>query len=72
MPKVTYVEYNGNEHTVYVPVGTSVMRGAVDNNALASMRTAAASALAQPATYVDALGCPRSARRCGVRRKRPC
>src|ERR1700733_3743852 len=32
MPKVTYVEYNGNEHTVDVPVGTSVMRGAVDNN----------------------------------------
>lgn len=32
MPKVTYVEYNGTEHTVDVPVGTSVMRGAVDNN----------------------------------------
>lgn len=32
MPKVTYVEYNGTAHTVNVPVGTSVMRGAVDNN----------------------------------------
>src|SRR6516225_835886 len=32
MPKVTYVEYNGTEHAVDVPVGTSVMRGAVDNN----------------------------------------
>ena len=32
MPKVTYVEYNGNEHTVDVPIGNSVMRGAVDNN----------------------------------------
>ena len=32
MPKVTYIEYNGTEHTVDVPVGTSVMRGAVDNN----------------------------------------
>src|ERR1044071_2957128 len=32
MPKVTYVEYNGAAHTVDVPVGTSVMRGAVDNN----------------------------------------
>jgi len=32
MPKVTYVEYNGTPHTVDVPVGTSVMRGAVDNN----------------------------------------
>jgi len=32
MPKVTYVEYNGTAHTVDVPVGTTVMRGAVDNN----------------------------------------
>jgi ferredoxin, 2Fe-2S len=32
MPKVTYVEYSGTEHQVDVPVGTSVMRGAVDNN----------------------------------------
>jgi ferredoxin, 2Fe-2S len=32
MPKVTYVEYNGTEHQVDVPVGTSLMRGAVDNN----------------------------------------
>ena len=32
MPKVTYIEYNGTEHVVDVPVGRSVMRGAVDNN----------------------------------------
>jgi len=32
MPKVTYVEYNGREHPVDLPVGRSVMRGAVDNN----------------------------------------
>ena len=32
MPKITYIEYNGTEHTVDVPVGNSVMRGAVDNN----------------------------------------
>jgi 2Fe-2S ferredoxin len=32
MPKVTYVEFNGTAHQVDVPVGTSVMRGAVDNN----------------------------------------
>jgi len=32
MPKVTYIEYNGREHTVDLPVGRSVMRGAVDNN----------------------------------------
>jgi 2Fe-2S ferredoxin len=32
MPKVTYIEYNGIPHEVNVPVGTSVMRSAVDNN----------------------------------------
>jgi ferredoxin, 2Fe-2S len=32
MPKVTYIEHNGTPHSVDVPVGTSVMRGAVDNN----------------------------------------
>jgi ferredoxin, 2Fe-2S len=31
MPRVTYVEYNGAEHQVDVPVGLSVMRGAVNN-----------------------------------------
>jgi len=31
MPKVTYIEYNGTEHQVEVPVGLSVMRGAVNN-----------------------------------------
>ena len=33
MPRVTYIEFNGVEHTVEVPVGTTLMRGAVDNNA---------------------------------------
>jgi ferredoxin, 2Fe-2S len=32
MPKVTYVEFNGTEHTVDVPIGLSVMRGAIDNS----------------------------------------
>jgi ferredoxin, 2Fe-2S len=32
MPKVTYIEHNGTAHTVEVPVGRSVMQGAVDNN----------------------------------------
>ena len=32
MPTVTYVEHDGTEHEVEVPVGLSVMRGAVDNN----------------------------------------
>jgi ferredoxin, 2Fe-2S len=31
MPKVTYIEFNGSEHQVEVPVGLSVMRGAVNN-----------------------------------------
>ena len=32
MPGVTYIEFNGAEHKVEVPVGTTLMRGAVDNN----------------------------------------
>ena len=32
MPKVTYIEFNGAECVVEVPVGLSVMRGAVNNN----------------------------------------
>jgi 2Fe-2S ferredoxin len=31
VPKVTYVEANGTEHAVDVPVGKSLMRGATDN-----------------------------------------
>ena len=32
MPTVTYIEYDGTEHPVEVPLGLSVMRGAVNNN----------------------------------------
>lgn len=32
MPRVTYVEYNGTRHEIEVPLGLSVMRGAVDND----------------------------------------
>jgi 2Fe-2S ferredoxin len=31
MPKITYIEHNGKAHTVEVPVGHSVMEGAVTN-----------------------------------------
>jgi ferredoxin, 2Fe-2S len=31
MPKVVYVEFNGAEHQIEVPVGLSLMRGAVNN-----------------------------------------
>jgi ferredoxin, 2Fe-2S len=31
MPKITYIEDNGKTHTVDVPVGWSVMEGAVKN-----------------------------------------
>ena len=31
MPNVTYISYKGETHTVNVPVGTSVMEGAVKN-----------------------------------------
>jgi 2Fe-2S ferredoxin len=32
MPKITYVEHNGKEHTVEVAEGLTVMEGAVSNN----------------------------------------
>src|SRR5262245_26748675 len=31
MPKITYVEHNGKEHTADVPTGWTVMEGAVKN-----------------------------------------
>lgn len=31
MPKITYIEFNGNEHDIDVPNGLSVMEGAVRN-----------------------------------------
>jgi 2Fe-2S ferredoxin len=32
MPTITYIEHDGTAHPVEVPVGRSVMQGAVDNN----------------------------------------
>jgi 2Fe-2S ferredoxin len=32
MPKVTYIEHDETRHRVEVPVGLSLMRGAIDNN----------------------------------------
>ena len=32
MPRVNYVEHNGQRHAIEVPVGFSVMEGAVNNN----------------------------------------
>jgi ferredoxin, 2Fe-2S len=32
MPKVTYIEHNGTAHAIEVPVGHTVMQGAVNNN----------------------------------------
>src|SRR5271156_2465671 len=31
MPKITYIEHNGKEHSVEVPLGWTVMEGAVKN-----------------------------------------
>jgi 2Fe-2S ferredoxin len=31
MPRITYIEHDGTEHQIEVPVGQSVMQGAVDN-----------------------------------------
>jgi hypothetical protein len=33
MPEATYMEFDGPEHQVDVPIGISLMRGAVENNA---------------------------------------
>ena len=32
MPTITYIEHDGTEHPVDVPIGLSVMKGAFDNN----------------------------------------
>ncbi len=32
MPRITYIEHNGTEHTVDVATGLTVMEGAVNNN----------------------------------------
>ena len=32
MPKITYIEHDGTEHPIEVPVGLTVMQGAVDNS----------------------------------------
>jgi len=32
MPGVIYIEFHGAEHTVEVAIGSTLMRGAVDNN----------------------------------------
>ena len=32
MPNITYIEHNGTKHTVDVPIGLTVMEGAVNNN----------------------------------------
>ena len=32
MPKITYIEFNGTEHTVEVAEGLTVMEGAVNNS----------------------------------------
>lgn len=32
MPKICYIEHDGKEHPIEVPVGMSVMEGAVQNN----------------------------------------
>ena len=32
MPKITYIEHNGKEHTISVSNGLSVMEGAIQND----------------------------------------
>ena len=32
MPKITYIEHNGQKHTIDVATGLSIMEGAIQNN----------------------------------------
>ena len=73
MPSVTYVEFNGTAHNVEVPVGTSLMRGAVVNNiAGIDADCGGECACATCHVYVDAAGSTRPAGRSQARRKKPC
>lgn len=64
MPKITYIEHGGREHRIEVPVGSSVMRGAVDNNipgidADCGGECACATChVYVEATWLDAIGAP--------------
>lgn len=32
MPKITYIEHNGKEHQIEIPLGFSIMEGAIKNS----------------------------------------
>ncbi|MFY8170964.1 MAG: 2Fe-2S iron-sulfur cluster-binding protein [Candidatus Fonsibacter sp.] len=32
MPKITYIEHNGKEHQIEMPIGYSIMEGAIKNS----------------------------------------
>ena len=32
MPKITYIEHSGKEHQIEMPVGYSIMEGAIKNS----------------------------------------
>ena len=73
MPNVTYIEFNGTAHTVEVPVGTSLMRGAVDNNIAGIDADCGGDAPAPPVTCMSTRrGSSGPACRSRVRRKKPC
>jgi 2Fe-2S ferredoxin len=64
MPKITYIEHGGREHRIEVPVGRSVMRGAVDNNVpgidadCGGECACATCHVYVDATWLDAIGTP--------------
>ena len=73
MPTITYIEHTGREHRVEVPLGLSVMRGAVDNDIPGiDADCGGECACATCHVYVDEAGWPRSARRSRARRKQAC
>jgi len=64
MPKITYIEHNDKEHVVEVPVGWTVMEGAVKNRVPGiDADCGGACACATCHVYVDPAWLPKLARR---------
>jgi ferredoxin, 2Fe-2S len=64
MPKITYIEHNGKERTIDVPVGWSVMEGAIKNRVPGiDADCGGACACATCHVYVDAAWLPKLSKR---------
>ena len=58
MPEVTYIEFNGTAHRVEVPLGSSLMRGAVDNNVPGIDADCGGECACADAAWLDKIGLP--------------